>query len=149
MKIHVLMIVSVCLLLLIGVGTAAETVSSALGTATVLTWDENEIIVDYNIDRAMCPQGCSLKILHNNYGYPICWFDFDISNKLKGTIETAPINARMNIKKYNWYVTIEPKEDINAFRLNSKRVKAAPIFTLTQDKMPGVVTKDPKYIKIK
>jgi hypothetical protein len=122
--------------------TAAE---AAVGTATVITWDENKIIVNYNVDGATCAQGCFLKILHDDYGYPICWFDFDISDKLKGTIETAPIETRMEIKRYTWYVTIEPKENRMIEFDDPSKIKLPPIFKLTADKMPKSITADPRY----
>jgi hypothetical protein len=122
--------------------TAAE---AAVGTATVITWDENKIIVNYNVGGATCAQGCFLKILHDDYGYPICWFDFDISDKLKGTIETAPIETRMEIKRYTWYVTIEPKENRMIEFDDPSKIKLPPIFKLTADKMPKSITADPRY----
>ncbi|MFA5714899.1 MAG: hypothetical protein WC998_04110 [Candidatus Paceibacterota bacterium] len=122
------------------------TAVGAIDTASVLTWDENKIIVNYSVNKTACPSGCFLKILHDDFGYPVCWFDFDISDKLEGTIKTAPIETRMDIKKYQWYVSIESKEDrMSGFEYNPPKAKLLSIFKLTLDKMPKVITADPKY----
>jgi hypothetical protein len=102
----------------------------------VLEWDENKIVINYTVNESACTNGCVLKVVHDDFGYPICWFDFDVSNELSGNIVTSPAESNMEIYRYGWYVTIESKGLFVDMEQNFTRV-----YAILPDMMPLVTNK--------
>ena len=116
--------------------TADTTVYSLNTTANVLEWDENKIVINYTVNESACTNGCVLKVVHDDFGYPICWFDFDISDKLSGIIVTSPAESNMEIYRYGWYVTIESKGLFVDMEQNFTRV-----YAILPDMIPAITNK--------
>jgi len=105
-------------------------------TVNVLEWDENKIVINYTVNESACTDRCFLKVLHDDFGYSTCWFDFDISNKLSGTIVTSPAESNMEIYRHNWYISIETRGLFTDMEQNFTR-----IFSISSDMMPVVTNK--------
>ena len=116
--------------------TANTTVYSLNTTLNILEWDENKIVINYTVNESACTNGCVLKVVHDDFGYPICWFDFDVSNELSGNIVTSPAESNMEIYRYGWYVTIESKGLFVDMEQNFTRV-----YAILPDMMPLVTNK--------
>ncbi len=129
------------LLIFVGLVLLISCASAAFNNASILTWDENKIVVNYDVDYDKAYNGYFLQICHDDFGYPVTYFDFDMEGKQKGTIETEPLQTYMKIKDYHWYVRLIEKED--GFDMEKKSVKE-PFFKFDKNKMPSITT-DIKY----
>jgi uncharacterized protein YxeA len=136
------------LLVIVGLVLLVSCASAAFNNASVITWDENKIVVTYDVDKDIAEKGYFLQICHDDFGYPVTYFDFDMEGKQKGTIETAPVETYMKIKDYHWYVRLIEKDVGSDMEDMEKKIVKEPFFKFDKNKMPSV-TADIKYKSVK